>query len=276
MEFKQEKTSLAVIMLTLNEGHNLIQAIKQLENWAAEIFVLDSFSSDDTIKILKKYNIVYKQKKFISFGNQWNYALKIFNIKSKFTMKLDPDERLTEKLKIEILENLKNKNNIGYSFDRVLYFMGKELPISQEVTRIWKTGKAKFTDVLVNETPIIEGNIFKLSEKLIHLDSPNLEHWYTKQNKYSSFEAIARVKNQHLPFNPSLFGNRENKRMWLKQNFPNIPGRFLLLFLYYYIIRGLFLAGKEGFIWSHLRSEVMRMREYKFYELSKNNNLRDL
>lgn len=276
MEFKQEKTSLAVIMLTLNEGHNLIQAIKQLENWAAEIFVLDSFSSDDTIKILKKYNIVYKQKKFLSFGNQWNYALKIFNIKSKFTMKLDPDERLTEKLKIEILENLKNKNNIGYSFDRVLYFMGKELPISQEVTRIWKTGKAKFTDVLVNETPIIEGNIFKLSEKLIHLDSPNLEHWYTKQNKYSSFEAIARVKNQHLPFNPSLFGNRENKRMWLKQNFPNIPGRFLLLFLYYYIIRGLFLAGKEGFIWSHLRSEVMRMREYKFYELSKNNNLRDL
>ena len=134
MEFKQEKTSLTVIMLTLNEGHNLIQAIKQLENWAAEIFVLDSFSSDDTIKILKKYNIVYKQKKFISFGNQWNYALKIFNIKSKFTMKLDPDERLTEKLKIEILENLKNKNNIGYYFDRVLYFMGKELPLFQEVT----------------------------------------------------------------------------------------------------------------------------------------------
>ena len=34
---------------------------------------------------------------------------------------------------------------------------------------------------------------------------------------------------------------------------------------------GLFTAGKEGFIWSHLRSEVMRMREYKFFELSKKN-----
>ncbi len=276
MQSKREKISLAVIMITLNEGHNLNDAIKQLENWASEVFVLDSFSNDNTINILKKNNIVYKQRKFTNFGDQWNFALKIFNIKSKFTMKIDPDERLTEKLKVEISENLKNKNNVGYAFDRVLYFMGKELPITQEVTRIWKTGKAKFTDVLVNETPIIEGNVFKLSEKLIHLDSPTLEHWYAKQNQYSSSEAMARVKKQHLPFKPSLFGNRDNKRMWIKQNFSSIPGRFLLLFLYYYIIRGLFLAGKEGFIWSHLRSEVMRMREYKFYELSKKNNLRDL
>ena len=55
----------------------------------------------------------------------------------------------------------------------------------------------------------------------------------------------------------------------IKKNFSIIPGRFFLLFLYYYVFKGLFLAGKEGFMWSHLRSEVMRMREYKFYEFSK-------
>ena len=271
MSFKKGKTSIAVVMITLNEGHNLIDAINQLNNWASEVFVLDSFSTDNTIDILKKYHITYKQRRFTNFGDQWNYALKCFDIKSQFTMKLDPDERLTKELKNLITENLKKENYDGYSFDRILHFMEKELPISQEVIRIWRTGKAKFTDVLVNETPIIKGNVFKLSGKLLHMDSPNLDHWYAKQNLYTSSEALAKFQNKDLPFKPMLFGNNDNRKMWIKKNFSNIPFRFILLFLYYYLLKGLFTAGKEGFIWSHLRSEVMRMREYKFFELSKKN-----
>lgn len=276
MYFKKGKTSIAVIMITLNEGHNLEDMIKQLNDWASEIFVLDSFSKDNTIEILKKYKIFYKQRKFTNFGDQWNYALDCFDIKSEFTMKLDPDERLTKDLKKEITNNL-NKNNFdGYTFDRVLFFMGKKLPIKQEVTRIWRTGKAKFTDVLVNETPIIDGSIYKLESKLLHMDSPNLEHWYAKQNKYTTSEAIAKLNKKDLPFEAILFGNKDNRRMWFKKNFYKIPFRFVLLFLYYYIFKGLFMSGKEGFIWSHLRTEVMRMREYKFYELTKKNSLKDI
>ena len=39
MSFKKGKTSIAVVMITLNEGHNLIDAINQLNNWASEVFV---------------------------------------------------------------------------------------------------------------------------------------------------------------------------------------------------------------------------------------------
>lgn len=276
MYFKKGKTSIAVIMITLNEGHYLEDMIKQLNGWASEIFVLDSFSKDNTIEILKKYKVFYQQRKFTNFGDQWNYALNCFKIKSEFTMKMDPDERLTKKLKIEITNNLNINNFDGYSFDRVLFFMGKELPIKQEVTRIWRTGKAKFTDVLVNEIPIINGSVHKLDSTLLHMDSPNLEHWYSKQNKYSTSEAVAKLKKKDLFFKPTIFGNKNNKRMWFKKNFSNIPFRFFLLFLYYYIFKGLFMAGKEGFIWSHLRSEVMRMREYKYYEMVKKNNLKDI
>ena len=269
MTIKRNNSSLAVIMITFNEAHNLIEALDQLEGWASEVFVLDSFSNDETVNILKKYNIIYKQRKFTNFGDQWNYALKIFKIKSKYTMKLDPDERLTKEFKNLISMNLKKGNHDGYSFDRVLYFMGKRLPISQEVIRIWRTGKVRFTDVLVNESPIIKGSIYKLSSKLLHMDSPNLHHWFAKQNLYTSSEALAKLQKKDLPFKPSLFGNKENRKMWVKKNFAYIPFRFTLLFLYYYIFKGVFLAGKEGFIWCHLRSEVMRMREYKFYELLK-------
>jgi len=276
MSFNKGNTPIAVLMITLNEGHNLEDMIKQLNNWASEIFVLDSFSNDNTLEILKKYKVVYKQRIFSNFGDQWNYALKCFQIQSRFTMKLDPDERLTKELKDEITINLKVNNYDGYYFDRVLFFMGKKLPIKQEVTRIWRTGKAKFTDVLVKETPIVDGSIHKLENKLLHMDSPNLEHWYAKQNKYTTSEAIAKFNKKDLPFEAILFGNKDNRRMWFKKNFYKIPFRFVLLFLYYYIFKGLFMSGKEGFIWSHLRTEVMRMREYKFYELTKKNNLKDI
>ena len=276
MSFNKGNTPIAVLMITLNEGHNLEDMIKQLNNWASEIFVLDSFSNDNTLEILKKYKVVYKQRIFSNFGDQWNYALKCFQIQSRFTMKLDPDERLTKELKDEITINLKVNNYDGYYFDRVLFFMGKKLPIKQEVTRIWRTGKAKFTDVLVNETPIVDGSIHKLENKLLHMDSPNLEHWYAKQNKYTTSEAIAKLNKKDLPFEPTLFGNKDNKRMWFKKYFNKIPFRFFLLFLYYYIYKGLFMSGKEGFIWSHLRTEVMRMREYKYYELTKKNSLKDI
>jgi len=274
MQFKKGNTSLAVIMITLNEGHNLTDAINQLENWASEVFVLDSFSNDKTVEILKKYNVTYKQRIFTNFGDQWNYALKAFDIKSHYTMKLDPDERLTEDLKQSIQVSINNNKYTGYSLNRILYFMGKELPISQNVIRIWKTGKAKFTDVLVNEVPVIDGNISKLKGNLLHLDSPNLEHWYNKQNQYSTAEALAKYNKRNLAYEPIFFGNSNNRRMWIKKNFSIIPGRFFLLFLYYYAFKGLFLAGKEGFMWSHLRSEVMRMREYKFYEFSKIKKIR--
>ena len=193
---------------------------------------LDSFSTDNTIDILKKYHITYKQRSFTNFGDQWNYALKCFDINSQFTMKLDPDERLTKELKNLITENLKKENYDGYSFDRILYFMEKELPISQEVIRIWRTGKAKFTDVLVNEKPIIKGNVYKLSGKLLHMDSPNLDHWYSKQNLYTSSEALAKFQNKDLPFKPMLFGNNDNRKMWIKKIFLI----FLLDLSYYFYI----------------------------------------
>lgn len=269
MKFKPGKLPLTVVMITLNEAHNLRDCINQFNGWASEICILDSFSNDDTEKIAQEFGIRIIKRKFTYFGDQWNYALKAFKIKNKFTMKIDPDERLTQELKDEITNSLHKKDFDGYSFDRLLFFMGKELPISQEVTRIWRTGNAKFTNVLVNETPIIQGSVYKLHSKLLHMDSPNLEHWYSKQNKYSSCEALAKFQKKDLPFKPDLFGDNNNRKMWIKKNFSNIPFRFILLFLYYYILKGLFLAGKEGFIWSHLRSEVMRMREYKYYELLK-------
>jgi len=256
-------TSLAIIMITLNEEHNIQNIIDNITDICDEIFVLDSFSNDKTIEILKKNNIIFKQKKFVNFGDQWNYALNNFTIKSKWTMKLDPDERLSEDLKKEITSLLKKDSYDYYTIKRRLWFMNMKLNSTQYVDRIWKTGHCKFSDVMVNEIPIISGKNYLLKNELKHLDSPNLNHWIKKQNVYSEFlakEILLFTKGKTFKSN-----NMIKKRML----FYKIPFKYFFLFFYHYLYLGAWKMGLVGYHWSYLRCFVYRLTELKYKEMQK-------
>ena len=55
--------------------------------------------------------------------------------------------------------------------------------------------------------------------------------------------------------------------MWLKQNFWRLPGRFLLMQVYFLFWLGAWRAGKVGWIWSRLRTDLYRSQQYKLYEM---------
>ena len=107
MEEKIEKKStwkagnapIAVVLITLNEEHNLEGALDNLKGWAQEVFIVDSFSQDKTVDIALDHGVHIIQRKFRGFGDQWNYALNELPITAKWTMKLDPDERLSNEIK---------------------------------------------------------------------------------------------------------------------------------------------------------------------------------
>jgi hypothetical protein len=54
--------------------------------------------------------------------------------------------------------------------------------------------------------------------------------------------------------------------MWLKKNFNRVPFRYSFLFLYNWLWQGAWRAGWVGYAWSRLRSDVMRLIEYKWRE----------
>tara|TARA_B110000008_G_C16974874_1_gene565435 strand:- start:1003 stop:1785 length:783 start_codon:yes stop_codon:yes gene_type:complete len=254
-------------MISLNESHNIDEVCRNLKGWAQNIFLVDSFSADDTVKIALKHGVKIIQNEFQGFGNQWNFALENLDIDTPWTMKLDPDERLSDELKINLRNKMLESSSTAFSVDRRLWFMGKPLPIFQNIVRVWKTGQCKFSNVLVNEYPIINGNISKVRGSLEHFDSPNLEHWLNKQNKYTSLEALISFNNKELSEKPVLFGSSLQRRMWLKKNYYKIPFRYLILFLYYWIFCGLWRAGSVGFMWCRLRTDVMRLVDYKRKEM---------
>ncbi len=263
-----EKLPITVIMLTLNEEFNLPGAIENVQDWAEEIFIVDSCSTDRTVDIALENDVDIVQRPFTNFGDQWNFALEKLPIKTPWTFKLDPDERLTPKLKNEIRDLIKNGPDCcGYEMDRCLWFMGKPLHVLAPVLRLWKTGKCKFSDVIVNEHPLIDGAVGKLKEILEHFDSVDLHHWYDKQNRYTTMEAIMRVRGDALAATPKLFGSPLERRMFLKKIYFSVPFHLQLMWLYDVFVRGAIRDGLLGLRWARLRIEYSRAIELKTEEM---------
>jgi len=263
---------LAVVLLTLNEAHNMAAVLDSLDGLAAQVFVVDSFSSDATLDIALSRGAHVVQREFKGFGDQWNFALRQLPITAPWTMKLDPDERISARLAASLraaLDPAAPAAVDAYTITRRLWFLGKPLPVRQRILRVWRSGACRFSDVLVNEHPLVTGRVGRLEGDLEHHDSPSLTHWFDKQNRYTTAEAMALARGERLSAPAALFGSALERQMWLKKNFRHIPLRFGLLFWAHLLGQGAWRAGREGLIWARLRTEVYRMIEYKAFELSR-------
>jgi glycosyltransferase involved in cell wall biosynthesis len=265
--WKPGTAPIAVIMISLNEGHNMQDVLENLKGWAQEVFLVDSYSRDDTVDTALIYGVHIVQRRFRGFGDQWNFALNELPVTAPWTMKLDPDERLTNELKKNISKAISENSSEGFSFLRRLWFMGKPLPINQEIVRIWKTGQCKFTDVAVNEHPLVDGSISHVKGILEHHDSPDLHHWVEKQNRYTTAEAISRYRNDPFAFTPKLFGTSFERRMWFKKNFVRFPFRYQIQYFMNLLRVQPWKSGYAGIEWARQRVWVWRMREAKFREM---------
>lgn len=258
---------LSVIMITLNEAHHMPEVLKNLEGFAEKVFIVDSFSCDETVDIALAHGAQVVQRRFRDFGDQWNYAVAELAIDTPWAMKMDPDERITDALKTAIAEAIDKGTADGFGFQRRLWMMGKPMPVHNPVLRVWRHGLCRFSDVIVNEHPIIDGVTEDLPGELEHHDSPNLHHWYDKQNRYATAEALAQFHGYEFADTPKLFGTRLQRRMWWKRNLWKLPGRYLGLYLYHILWLGAWRAGKVGWIWARLRTERYRSQEFKLYEM---------
>ena len=257
----------AVLMISLNEQHNMEAVLENLRGWAQEVFLVDSYSQDSTVDVALRYGVHVVQRRFRDFGDQWNFALRELPILAPWTMKLDPDERLSDELKSNLTLAMKEGSSDGLSILRRLWFMERPLPIRQLIVRLWKTGQCRFADIAVNEHPIVDGRVVLIDGELQHHDSPDLDHWFEKQNRYTTAEAVISHKDFPLAYDPRLLGTSNQRRMWLKRNYRHVPMRHFLFFLYTYFFTGAFRSGLVGYVWARLRADVMRLIDYKRLEI---------
>lgn len=247
------REKLSVIIITKNEEKNIVDCLESVK-WVDEIIVVDAFSSDSTIEIAKRYTDKVFLKEWVGFADQKSYALKLAS--NEWVLSLDADERVSEKLKIKLLNLLSNKSELnnfsGYKIKRDNYFLGKKINScgwnKDYQLRLFKKEVTKLTDRLVHEGFEVSGEIGVIREPILHLSYKSFKEAIEKINHYSTLEALEKSSKQ-------------------KANFCTIIFYPILYFIQHFILRYGFIDGIYGFFVSLLHSWTKLMVQLKIWEL---------
>src|SRR3954462_15584615 len=101
------------LILTFNEEANIGRTLAAL-NWAKEILIVDSGSTDRTLELAKVAhpNVRVIQRTFDSHPNQWNFGLD--QLATEWVLTLDADYEVSPQLAAEISALNPKLDQIGY------------------------------------------------------------------------------------------------------------------------------------------------------------------
>ncbi len=277
---------ITLVILTHNEEKHLERCIRSVLPVTSKIIVVDSFSTDQTVKLAKSLGAeVYQNKWPGSQALQFNWALENIDIGSPWILRMDADEYLMPELADEInrkMPELDPKIN-GIYLRRRVYFMDKWIRFGgfypTNILRIWRTGEGRFEKRWMDEHLIMKpGHTTHFKHDFVDANLNDLTWWVEKHNHYATREA-AEILNfkHHFLKEPSigskLITNQDHYRRWFKEGLYLRLPRFvrpLLYFLYRYFLRVGFLDGIKGLIWHFLQGFWYRfLVDAKIYQIEK-------
>lgn len=186
---------LSVIIITKNEGENIRACIESV-NWADEIIVVDSGSSDATVEICRELGAQVHQHDWPGFGMQKNRALSYAD--HEWVFSIDADERVTSELRAQLINAMEDGNKIGYYVPRLSQFCGRFIRHSgwypDYVLRLFRKSKGRFSDDTVHERVIVDGNTGKLTCPLLHYSYLNQADVQRKTEQYAKAGALQMLK----------------------------------------------------------------------------------
>ncbi|WP_114491921.1 glycosyltransferase family 2 protein [Candidatus Ulvibacter alkanivorans] len=184
---------LTAIIPVGNEIHN-IEAVIASVDFADEILVVDSYTTDGTFEIAEKMATRVVRRTFDYPAAQKNWTIP--QAKHEWILLLDADERVTPELKEEVIEVLKNPptdGTVAYWIGRKNHFMGQRVHYSgwrnDSVIRLFKRDACRYEDKYVHEEIIAKGKVGKLRSKLYHNTYISFDNYIQKMNKYASWQA---------------------------------------------------------------------------------------
>ncbi len=276
------RVPLSVVIPIKNEAENLPRCLDCVQ-WADEIFVVDSQSTDGSIEIAQARGARVVQ---FDFNGTWpkkkNWALENLPFTNEWVFVLDADEVLPAEAATELADTIANAGNIaGYWINRRFFFMGRWLRHAYYPNwnlRLFRHALGRYEKITelatesgdneVHEHVIVQGPTGKLKVELDHYAFPSIAVFVEKHNRYSNWEA--RVAAEMLAhgterkIDSEIVGRRRRLKLWSLR----LPFRPLLRFLYVYIWQKGFLDGAAGYYFARLHGY------YEFVCVAKTRELR--
>jgi|WetSurMetagenome_2_1015567.scaffolds.fasta_scaffold32266_2 glycosyltransferase involved in cell wall biosynthesis len=226
---------ISAVIITYNEESFIDKCLASIDGIADEIIVVDSFSTDSTEEVCKKYNVKFVKHEFGGYRDQKNFAIGLAAYNN--ILSLDADEALSDRLRESIL-SVKNTDKWeydGYRFNRRNNFCGKWIRFSEwypdRQLRLFHASDGKWGELNLHEKFIMSNgaSIGKLEGDLLHWPFTTIEDHTDKMEKYS------------------LIGAEEFYKAGKKANIFTPYIHLVWGFFRSYIIKGGFLDGRDGY-----------------------------
>ena len=278
----QETLPLTVIVAVKNEEDTIEDCLLSVE-WADQVFVVDSQSTDRTEEIATRMGASVIQFVYDgSWPKKRNWALQELPIRNEWVLLLDADERVTPELNDGIAQAVNQEQYNGYYIKWKFIFLGSWMKHSWShgwMLRLFRHGKGEYEDLgmrgeggwdaEVHENVVVDGPCGRLNGLLDHYSEQSLFQWIRKQNEFSDWNAKRRLDQLAQPVPPLSFlfsGDPGKMRKWLKAVFIRLPFQPALLFLWLYFIKGGFRDGRAGYYFCLLRASHELNIQAKVYE----------
>jgi glycosyltransferase involved in cell wall biosynthesis len=264
-----EKTSIAIVILTYNESVHLPRALKHIEAFAQEIFVIDSYSTDGTIEIAQQHGAQVLQHPFQNYAKQFEWALENAPITADWVMRLDADEVIESDLANEIVARLPQlpADVTGVNLNRKTIFQGKFIRHGGRyplvLLRIWRRGMARIEDRWMDEHMYLtNGRTVTFKGGFADHNLFDLTFFTDKHNRYASREALDVLDHRLHLFGPELSLAAEStarqariKRFLKEKVYNRVPFELsaVAYFLFRYVFQLGFLDGRKGFVYHILQ-----------------------
>ena len=250
-----------VILLSFNSEDTLGATLSRAREVAAEIFVVDSFSSDGTVTLAESYGAKVVQHAFENYGAQRNWAIDNLQIKTKWQLHLDADEVMDAELVAAIQSLPDEPEHAGYFVPRYVKFLGRVLRHGGMSPtwhlRLFRSGVGRCEDRKYDQHFLLAGpdTAGQLPGVMIDDIAMSLSEWTARHNRWADGEVAemdaaksGNAEAGRLTADPK--GNPAQRKRALREKYNNLPlfVRPFVLFGYRFFFKLGFLDGTEGFI----------------------------
>lgn len=244
----------SVYIICCNEAFHIQRLLDNVHDFN-EVILVDSGSSDQTLEIAKNYpNVKIFHQPWLGYAAQKDFALK--KCTSDWVINLDADEVLSDELKQEIQNTIKNGDCDALSCSLVEVFLGRaahRFSKSADKIRIFKRACGSYNlNVSVHESITISGKVKQVKGVIYHYGLTSIETMISKNNVYSSLAAMDKFSKGK------------------SSNLIKLVFNFFWAFFRAYFLKRLFLNGKSGFIHSMSIGFYAFLKEAKLLELEIN------
>lgn len=253
------KLPLSGVVITKNEADRIVRCVKSLLKICREVIVLDSGSSDDTVRLAREAGARVEHQDWLGFSAQKNAVISL--ARQPWVFLLDADE-WCEDADIAAIETLMASSQFEsadvWNCQRQTYFLGKSLSFGgrekEPVERIFRNS-LRYEPAQVHEKLDLGNRIVKAANIRIQHDTARTYSEYS--SKLDSYAALFAEQNA----------------VKAKKTYAGQAGIHAFFYLLKnYVFRGGFLDGKQGFYYHWLHARYVWMKYRLLADLSRKNN----